>query len=401
MSTTIPVLILDDGELDDLAAELDRLGIVYKRLRGAEIGVRRECPRDLLAVTARHASVVPADSVAPADAPLRIVAVTEDSNTMRDMLRRKGFDLLVRRPTHPEIWRLLIQRALYQGDERRAKRRVPIGSAVVVRTDRGPTQALLLDLSALGCRLLTSRSLGSGTPVTLEMPSPAPDRPAVHVTGRVLRTAARSEAPDVWTDSAVVLFDAALRGEVASGLSSLLGGFEAGSGGETDPAVEAVPLPGCESPTQTGMIPDLETGPALTDAIECSPGTGDGGERRRRSRSSFSGPVKATGSGLGRILIGRDLSSGGMRVERLPGLEVDTRLDLAIYGPGRKEPFRVKARVVRDDGDQGFALRFEDLPDKVADDLERIVAHLPDVESLQEGEAECLGSVLSEILASG
>ena len=38
---------------------------------------------------------------------------------MRRMLRRMGFHLLVRRGAHPDVWRLVVERALFEGCERR------------------------------------------------------------------------------------------------------------------------------------------------------------------------------------------------------------------------------------------------------------------------------------------
>ena len=48
--------------------------------------------------------------------PTRVVAVSEDSPSMRQMMRRHGIQFLVREPSHTEVWRLLVRRALYQGD---------------------------------------------------------------------------------------------------------------------------------------------------------------------------------------------------------------------------------------------------------------------------------------------
>ena len=98
------------------------------------------------------------------------------------------------------------------------------------------------------------------------------------------------------------------------------------------------------------------------------------------------------------MLMGRDLSVGGMRTEPHTGLEVGTKLQLAIYGAAREEPFIVRAMVVRNDGDEGVGLRFEYIPGDVAARLESLVASLPSVESLHGTEADGLGSVVSQIL---
>ena len=53
--------------------------------------------------------------------------------------------------------------------------------------------------------------------------------------------------------------------------------------------------------------------------------------------------------------------------------------------------------MVRDDGEEGYALRFDDVSSDLAKQLEKLVACLPDVESLQSGETAGLGSVVTEI----
>ena len=98
--------------------------------------------------------------------------------------------------------------------------------------------------------------------------------------------------------------------------------------------------------------------------------------------------------------MGRDLSSGGMRVEQAPDLALGSRFRLAIYGPALQEPYLIDARVERDDGDDGLVLRFLDISDENARKLEKLVACLPDVESLAEGEMSGMGSVISEIISS-
>ena len=108
------VLILDDGELEDVAQILSQENIPFARLRGAQIPSEIAPPLNLLVTTPRHAKAVRRGSPRDAESgrPLRVIVTAEDSGAMRRMLRRMGFDFLVRRPTHPETWRLLVQRAL-------------------------------------------------------------------------------------------------------------------------------------------------------------------------------------------------------------------------------------------------------------------------------------------------
>ena len=113
------ILLLDDGELDPVVAILERSGLRYRRSRGSEISDGLAPPSALLITTARHADKVRPGSPAGALAgrPVRIVAVKEDSPSLRRMMRTRGFHLLIRQPAHEEVWRLSIQRALFQGEQ--------------------------------------------------------------------------------------------------------------------------------------------------------------------------------------------------------------------------------------------------------------------------------------------
>jgi hypothetical protein len=53
---------------------------------------------------------------------------------------------------------------------------------------------------------------------------------------------------------------------------------------------------------------------------------------------------------------------------------------------------------VRDDGEDGLALAFDHIDPQMGRALEKLVSCLPEVESLLDGEAHGLGTVLSEIL---
>jgi predicted RNA-binding protein with TRAM domain len=400
MAEASQVLLIDDGELDDLVGLLNELGVDFTRLRGGEIGEKIAPPWNLLVTTPRRASAV--RKGAPAGAapgrPMRVVSVTEDSNSMRSMLRRKGFDLLVRRPTHREVWRLLVHRALYQGDERRGDRRVLVGNEADLSTDETRRAVTLIDISNRGCRLLSHEPVAEGARLCLEIADDDAGSGDLRLEGNVLRVSDGSPP-----NTLAVQFDADLpeisRRRLATLLNSWTGRDSLVEAGEHD-----TPLPPCESPTVSGFTLDDETDPAISVGMEVAVQLGDRGEagegreRRRHPRGPFVQPIHASGESESRVLLGRDLSAGGMRVERLPDLQLGDRFRLAVYGPSRSEPFRIEAKVIRDDGEEGLALQFQALPASVAREIEKIVACLPDVEALQDGEAEGLGSVISEIL---
>ncbi len=111
------MLLLDDGELDDIQTLFEEIGVPFARVRGGAIVDGTPPPRDLLISTPRRINAV--KKISPEDGGaelMRLVVVEEDSNSLREQLRRCGFDYLVRRPVHPEALRLLLLRCLYRGD---------------------------------------------------------------------------------------------------------------------------------------------------------------------------------------------------------------------------------------------------------------------------------------------
>jgi hypothetical protein len=111
--------------------------------------------------------------------------------------------------------------------------------------------------------------------------------------------------------------------------------------------------------------------------------------------------VPAFGNRALRVLVGRDLSVAGMRIEAQPELALGDRLHLAIYGEAGEEPMLVWGRVDRDDGRLGHVILFEPLDAALAARLEAVVNTLPAVESLHDSEAEAMGTVVTEIVDRG
>jgi hypothetical protein len=154
---------------------------------------------------------------------------------------------------------------------------------------------------------------------------------------------------------------------------------------------------GMASPDPSGSASENAWGNASEDA---SDRTATGRDRRRRPRGRFESSFLAETPTGAIAMIGADLSSRGMRIERIEEFQLGDRFRLALHGPGPTEPFIVDAEVVRDDGANGFALAFRGLDRETAVALEKLVACLPDVESLEDGEVAGLGAILSEILSA-
>ena len=418
MGRPVAVLLLDDGELDDVQEILDDLRIAYGRVRGGAIARNTPPPTRLLISTPRRIDAVrlPARGDAAGDALTRIVVVNEDSNTLRAKMREIGFDYLVRRPVHPEALRLLLLHCLYTGDERRREPRVPVGFEISFRTGMLPRRATLADLSSRGCRLLSRYALEPGKRITLQIPQALGSSEALTLRGRIIRMSLDENLGPDGPYSAGVMFEDVL-GRGAPGARVAARGARAGSGdaaiGRRGSRGAGAARPGAgrrrsahEHRSRGGRAresgPRADAGGAEDEASKQKQASraGAGRDRRRNQRGAYDKKVPAFGTRALRVLVARDLSQGGMRVERFSGLEVGDRLHLAIYGAADQEPFLVWATVTRDDGAEGMALVFDEVHAQIAEQLEKVVADLPAVESLHDDEAHAMGTVVTEILES-
>ncbi len=358
------ILVVDDGELDDLCALLDEQGLAYERLRGGGVPDEVDAPLHLFASTPRRALLA---SGWPAGEPTRLCISAEDSSTLRDQLRRMGFDLLVRRPIHAFALRLILMHALYGGDERRDEPRVVIGRPIEVRVGTAVATMLLADLSTRGGRVLSPQALAVGRRVTLNIPSELACGEALALRAKVVRCKPAGDVFDVALSADEPA--ATHREQLESAVLQLRADAEK-KARATEPAAATLPA----------------AGPA-SDA-----------DRRKDRRVAFGGEVHSIGVVGQQPLLGRDLSMGGMRVDARKGLDIGDRLHLAIYAVPDGEPIEVRATVDRVDEHGDMALRFLEVPPAVATRLEAVVGDLPGIEALKDGETEGLGSVVSQIL---
>jgi hypothetical protein len=426
MPRSVSVLLLDDGELDDVQEMLEHAGIPFGRVRGASIVPGMQGPTDLLIATPRriHAVADVRDGHPDDSAPVRIVITEEDSNSLRHQLRKVGFDYIVRRPVHPEALRLLIFHALYSGEERRTEPRVGIGVDVTFTSGLIPRRGILADLSTRGCRLLLRRTLEAGKRVKLHIPEALGASEQIALRGRVVRSSFENRGGETGFFSVGILFEKVsnvarqeiewIIEECSKGPLSL-GTQEAREGDGTidfdarvireipaanlksDPRYEQEAVAG--HPIEEDEFDIDRIGASSTS--EQSPDSDDTSSlenRRQIRRAAFAAKVPAFGSRALRVLVGRDLSIEGMRVEASPELEVGDRLHLAIYGDPEEEPFLIWATVDRDDAERGMAISFDELHPVIAQKLERLIGSLPSVESLHDEESEAMGTVIGEML---
>ncbi len=181
-------------------------------------------------------------------------------------------------------------------------------------------------------------------------------------------------------------------GNAKEALASLLGSMGLGLRIESG----AGPGPGADAASSPSVSPrPSETPASLPDLSEAE--TNEEADRRLNRRAAYVREIPAYGERALRVLVGRDLSAQGMRVERMDVANGD-RFRLAIYGEAGKDPILVWATADRDDGEGGTVLIFEELESAAAHELEKLVARLPSVEPLAGGEIAAMGSVVGEIL---
>jgi len=359
---------------------------------------------------------------------MRIVIVNEDSNTLRDHLRKIGFDYLVRRPVHPEALRLLLMHCLYRGEEKRQDPRVAIGFEVSFRSGLLNRKSTLADLSIRGCRLLSHTRFDVGKRIKLQIPEALETGDPFSVAGRIVRVDFDPKAGTDGLYSAGVLFDR-ISDEAREALELIIEDRSQGPARMHRPVVQT-PAPGSgaiddelgqpvvgrgpkpapaqpdtarrekDSSTRVDIEVDVRMERDSESVVATPAETQEARERRRNKRSAYEQTVPAFGNRALRVLVGRDLSTGGMRIARMPGLEKGDRLHLAIYGDPGEAPFLVWGTVARDDGEGGMALVFDPVDPEVGRNLEKLVADLPSVESLHDSEVDAMGTVVSEILES-
>jgi len=283
---------------------------------------------------------------------------------------------------HPAALRALLLHALYRGPERRATARVSIGAPIRFRARLRQRPALLADLSLGGCRLLTTQSVAQSQRMKLYFPSELAQGKAFSIKARVLRVMPAEAAPD-----GTLAITADFQGLSSSSLAKLRAILAAHASGPARLAPDAATHAAAAAPDATP-----ETCAALSAP---KPGSARR-ERRSGARHAIERRVIALGDEATRVLMGRDISVGGMRVDVNPLLKIGESFRLAIHVNGLEVPLIVTAEVQRNDGDAGVALRFVEISSDAQRYLSETVQALPVVEPCEEGAER--GYIVSEIL---
>jgi len=359
MGTKPKALIVDDGELELARALLYELGVPFWHLRASNLKPPVPDVERLLITTSQAAVALRHERARPKpdEPPTWIAFVPSDSKSQRRLLRSAGFDFLVPYQVHPAALRLLITRALYDGDNTQRVTRVPFGAEITYIGRLRRHKGILVDISPRGCRLLTSKPPKRGARVTIQIPD-AEDG-ALQLRGTVLRTApAKGEG--------------GVPGEVSVGMQ-----FDTIEG-VTRERLKKLLVEGLTGPRAFGdggrlryMLPDVPESMERDREAPAQP------------RALFEREIDVFSAGTTRVLMGRALWEGGMRIKHNPGLVVGERLRLALPTREREEPLLIEAHVASED-DQGVLVLFDWMEPAMQERLRRLIHTLPKIRRLED-----------------
>ena len=362
--------------------------------------------------------------------PRTIAVIDDSSRTLATHLSRIGVAMVIRRPIHPRALRLLLLHEIYRGPERRRRKRILIGHPIRISSGLFRSQATLLELSLTGARIELTNAPEVGTKIRILIGKELTKSKPVKLQAKVIRSIRDSGENDpAESEIGVAILDANRHAKTIKGI---LDRFALGPASwktnrphdEVEPrpaALDSKPekidsgsqrrLPPTYAPpsqskleleNDDALIADttahesvappfrigtVTTEPAIPDQLDSrssdptgdeisdapKKGSDDSSERRRDARVAYDQRVVALGAEAARVLVGRDLSRGGMRIAATPSIAVGDVLRVALHSGTQTEPIIVLANALRDDGDDGLVLSFNDLSETQREQLEKII----------------------------
>ncbi len=368
--TPYPLLAYDGNTLDDVFELLEEMGAQPRRVRvtGPE-GLKdwQDVPK-LLLVDAADALTLDIPHQADRQGVLRVAIASSQSEILGSLLRRLGYQYLIRRPLHRDAIEILFRNLLHKGQSRRASPRVVLGVSAELRTHSwAPARPCsVLDLSRGGCLLASRRKLPLRKKVKLVIGGEITGTRDLVLTGHVIR---RRYDDDSMEWQVALRFHPSVEAQGVQ-IGRLLHSTTIA------PAKKVV-----ATPSQRLFALALR---ALGQGRKLLPLPGHP-DRRRDARARFDRHVcklDESGTKVTALLTGYDLTPRGMRVQPHPELEVGTHFSLSLHDQTRQRPIEISAEVIRDDGLDGLALRFLDLSSDMAGRIDGLVAALPAANSL-------------------
>lgn len=366
------VLLLDDGELDAVNTQLERLGADVRRLQGDDIGLRVPCPRDLLVASVQRCLEMPQVDPTPGDdfTPTWVCVHSQDYLPLRERLRDLGVHFLVHSSLAADSLRLFLLQMLYSGPERRSRVRLPVGTEASLVLDGNRKPVRLAELSAESCRIISREEIDDLAPVHLVLSEAVGGGEELGLEGVAIRSASGRSASGDLLFSTVISLEA-LEPEPRLKLERIVGGGQIG----------------------TPVSPLADRGRDADDTddtpLELARPTTPQQERRDSERLPYERRVEIVelaASMTDGSALGRDLSLTGIRVSGYPEMEPGAHVTLALYGGRREEPVLLRAEVLRGGGAEETAFRFGTLSESQHRGIMKLMAGQPSVASVDPGD---------------
>jgi hypothetical protein len=342
MEAEVPrVALLDDGELDDVRADLRALGVAHCDARRATIG---EAVPILFSTPAHARALAAGRGEAPPHHLHAVIGTGAETSGV-------PCDLALVRPIESSVLRLLTRRPdLAASQERRLSTRVALGTPVWVSVGDDRREVTISRISIGGCGLISRALLRTGARVEIELPAELSAPRRLVLSGEVLGSRELSTGDGKTFDVSVAFRSLDLVDRVT--LRALMARHAIdfrphteGSSGRGDRGLRERAVP----PTR---------------------------ERRRAQRRRFQQRVMGVKDGLAHVLLAHDLSSGGMRIEWNERIAVGDELKIAVFGAFDTAPLLAPAVVERCDDADGWYLRFGALGEAASDRLDALIDSL-------------------------
>ena len=144
------------------------------------------------------------------------------------------------------------------------------------------------------------------------------------------------------------------------------------------------------------VLPAGGAPPPASSESKQNPGPGATQHNGHAISRAYERHIAGLGIEAARVLIGREVSLEGMRVEPHPEVKTGDDLQLGLHLRGRDKPLVVSARVSLDTGEDGLTLEFHNLSAETRGYLQRMVNFLPIM--AMRGDEDDSNIVVGEIL---
>jgi hypothetical protein len=339
------VALLDDGELDDVRAALRDLGVAHCDARRATMGERVGV---LFSTPARARALADGRSAAPLH-QLHAVIGGEAEEVSAPC------DLALRRPIAGSVLRLLTRRPDHAaGLERRLSTRVALAAPVTVVVGGDRREVIISRISIGGCGLVSPALVRTGARVSIELPPELSAPRTLALSGDVLGARELSTGDGITWDVSVAFRSLDLVDRVT------LRAMMARHAIDFRPSTDGSSGRGETGLRQRAMLPTRN--------------------RRRALRRRFQQRVMGVTGGIAHVLLARDLSREGLRVQPHDRLAEGDALQIAVFGAFETAPLLAPARIERCDEIDGLFVRFGELPDATGARLDELIDTLAPID---------------------